>query len=434
MSLLVRIAAVGLALTGPASSQEQTRPEKIAERMSPYLLVFAGDEDGSQQDFIAVIDVRPGSPTAGRVVATRPVGTTASMPHHFEYELPGKELLLFANSHHHEETLLVDVGNPLKPQIVKRLRPPPPYRFTHDYKRLPNGNVLVGFLRSEGASPRAGDATLPGGHGGIAEYRSDGTLIRTASAAAANVSEPVRPYALIALLDRDRILTTSAAMMEESAANVVQIWRYSDFKLLHTIPVPPGRRADGSPVPTAARAPFAARAMADGSILINTYGCGLYRLTDVTSDRPRVANIFTFDASEPTNDSDYRGACAVPLLVDDTYWIMPIGRERRVVTLDLADPSKPREVSRLNMPHSFAPHWLARDPRSDRVVLGAHQGGQEGMFILRLEKKTGRLRFDSLIRSPSGRVGYIGLTDQKWPHGPTGPAWAHAGLFLADSK
>lgn len=419
-------AAATLAIAAPVASQEQAS----TGLESPHLLIFAGDQDEAHQDFIAVIDVRAGSPTAGRVLATRPIGTTASMPHHFEYELPEAGQLLFANSHHHEETLLLDVSAPLSPKIVKRLRPPAPYRFTHDYKRLPNGNVLVGFLRSDGPSPRVGDKTSPGGHGGIAEYKADGTLIRSASAAATNVAEPVRPYALIALLDKDRIVTTSAAMMEESAADVVQVWRYSDLKLLHTLAIPPGRGTDGSLIHTAAKAPFAARVISDGSVIINTYGCGLYRLTDITSDRPRVESIFTFEAAEPSGPRDYRGACAVPLLVNGKFWIMPVGREGRLITLDVTDPGAPREVARLEMPHKFAPHWLARDTRSDRVLLGAHEGGQDGMFILRLDRATGRLSFDASIRSPSGRVGFVDLTDQKWPHGASGPAWAHAGLFL----
>ena len=36
---------------------------------SPYLLAFAGDRDEKQSDFFAVIDVRAGSPSRGKVVA-----------------------------------------------------------------------------------------------------------------------------------------------------------------------------------------------------------------------------------------------------------------------------------------------------------------------------------------------------------------------------
>jgi hypothetical protein len=32
---------------------------------------------------------------------------------------------------------------------------------------------------------------------------------------------------------------------------------------------------------------------------------------------------------------------------------------------------------------TFNPQWLARDPRSNRLVLGAELGGEEGFFLLR---------------------------------------------------
>ena len=59
-------------------------------------------------DFIAVVDVREGSPAFGKVLTTQPVGMKGSMPHHFEYQLPPPGQLLFANGHHHEQLLLID--------------------------------------------------------------------------------------------------------------------------------------------------------------------------------------------------------------------------------------------------------------------------------------------------------------------------------------
>lgn len=422
LSLVLSLAAISLSSSASSFSSRSNRP-------SPFLLVFAGDTDEADEDFIATVDLRPGSPTSGKVIATTPIGTKASMPHHLEYQLPPPGRLLFANSHHHEETLLLDFRNPMKIAIGARLRSPPPLRFPHDYFRLSNGNVLAGFLRSDGPSPRSGDPTSPGGHGGIAEFSSAGRFIRFASAAA-NVPEPVRPYAIIALLDRDRIVTTSAAMMEKSAADVVQIWRYSDFKLLHTIPVPPGRNKDGSVAPTAAHAPFALRAMSDGSVLVSTYGCGLNLLTGITSKEPKISNIYTFDADEPKGPGEYRGACAVPLVLEEKYWLMPVGGRSTLITLDITNTAKPREISRLNLPRDFAPHWLARDPRSYRLVLGAHHGGQKGMFILRVDAASGRVQFDDTVHERDKPTGYVDLASQKWPHSKSGPGWAHAALFL----
>jgi hypothetical protein len=400
---------------------------------SPYLLIFAGDRDEADEDFFAVIDVRPGSSTVGKVVSTTPIGMRASMPHHMEYERPAPGEFIFANAHHHETTLLLDVSDPRKPMIERRFRPPAPLRFGHDFARLPNGNVMLGFLRSEGPSPKAGDDLLPGGHGGIAEYTSRGELIRSASAAVAGSSEPIRPYAIVPMLDIDRLVTTSAPMMEKHVADVVQIWRYSDLALLNTIAVPPARNAGGSAIEGAQRYPFGPRRMADGSILLNAYGCGFYRLSGVGASEPDLAHVYTIQVPEPSRPGGTRGACSIPVVIGH-HWIMPVGRAQTVVVLDISDPARPREVSRLDMPGDFNAHWAARDPASDRIVIGAELGGEQGLFILRFDASSGRLQLDPSIVSPAGKVGYIDLEKQEWPHGPSGPAWAHAALFLPGSR
>lgn len=412
-----------LALCGCAAPMAAT-----PESSSPYLLVFAGDGDGKDEDFLAVVDLRPDSGTTGKVLATTPIGLKQSMPHHMEYALPPRGEALFMNAHHHEQTLLVDASDPFAPKVLRRLSPPPPYRFTHDYWRLPNGNRLVGFLRSEGPSPKPGDTDVPGNHGGIAEYSAAGDLLRTASAAVAGYRDPIRPYAFAPLLDLDRLVTTGAMMMEKESADVVQIWRYSDFKLLHTLEVPPSVAADGTLEPRAAEVPFEPREMSDGSVLFNTYGCGLYRLTAIDSDKPQLAAVHLIDAPAP-KEGDTRGACGVPV-VDGRWWVMPVGRGHRVVTFDVSNPASPREVARLDTATDFNPHWSARDPRSDRIVIGAELGGEQGMLLLRLDPATGALRLDERVRSSSGRAGYIDLALEQWPHGRTGPAWGHAALFL----
>jgi hypothetical protein len=399
------------------------------QQASPYMIVFAGDRDEKDDDFFAVIDVRPGSPTIGRSVATLPIGMKASMPHHTEYAMPGRGQMLFANAHHHETTLLVDTSNPLQPRIAQTLRPPPPLRFGHDFVRLPNGNLLLGFLRSEGPSPVAAEKIVPGGHGGLAEYTSDGKLIRTASAAVPDLEQPVRVYAMVPMLDIDRLVTTRAPMMEDFSADVVQVWRYSDLKLLHTIAVPPGRRADGSPLPGAAKYPFGPKRMSDGSILMNAFGCGFYRLTGIASERPRLDHVHTIQTPEPPRPDASRGACSIPTLIGK-YWIMPVGRAHTVVVLDVSNPAVPREVSRLDTPADFNPHWSAKDPHANRIIVGAELGGEQGMYMLRFDEKIGRLSFDQDFGATTGRPGYVDLATQNWQHGASGEAWAHAALFM----
>ena len=405
-----------------------TTSSKNSPTPSPYLLLLAGDKDGKEEDFFAVVDVRHGSSTAGKVISTRPYGHRHSMPHHMEYSLPARGTHLFANAHHPEETMLVDFSNAPSIEVKKSIRvAPAPFRFPHDYARLPNGNVMVGFLRSEGASPVAGDTDLPGNHGGIAEYTSGGELLRSASAAVDGYAKPIRVYAILPMLDLDRVVTTSARMMEKSSANVIQIWRYSDLKLLKTIDVPPGKKPDGSPLDWAAELPFGPRRMPDGSILLNSYLCGFYRLTDVASDTPRLAHVYDIQGRDLVT-LHTRVGCSVPVLTGD-HWIMPVAWSQMVVVLDVSDPSSPKEVSRLSLP-DFDPHWAAKDPRSNRIALGAEMEKEKGIYVLLYDPAAGTLAVDRSVSTRPDRPGYIDLTQQEWPHGTSGEAWAHAALFL----
>jgi hypothetical protein len=278
-----------------ASQSRSVVPQTSAA--ARYLYVWAGDKDERESDFLAVVDVRSSSPTYGQVIATEPVGMTGTMPHHLEYQLPRPGQLLFANGHHHEQIFLFDPEQPDHPRLIRSIGPPPPYRYPHDMVRLPNGNVLVGYLRSEGPSPAAGDTTMPGGHGGLAELNGRGQVLRTESAADSTVPVPIRPDSFAALPRIDLLVGTSAPMMEDTSADVVQLWRLSNLKLLRSIQVPPAHLADGSLLPHGHRLPFEPRVMPDGSVLLNAYGCGLYRLTDLDTPTPQLRNVYTLSAS-----------------------------------------------------------------------------------------------------------------------------------------
>lgn len=401
-----------------------TSPTAAAEAPARYLYVWAGDKDEKDSDFMAVVDIRPTSSTYGQVVATEPVGMGGTLPHHTEYELPGPGRLLFANGHHHEKIFLFDTDSASRPRLVRTLPPVPPYRYPHDFLRLPNGNLLIGFLRSEGPSPTPGDTLVPGGHGGMAEVDGQGRVLRTASAAVAGLGAPVRVYAFAPRPDVDRLLTTSAPMMEDTTAHVVQVWRLSDLTLLHTLAVPPARLPDGTLIPRGHQLPFEPRVMPDGSVLLNAYGCGFYRVTGMDTAEPRITNVHTIDVRAV---GDSLGACGVPVVVG-RFWVMSVGRLSALVTLDVSDPARPVEVSRLQADAGFRPHWLARDPGSDRLIVGAENGGENRMLMAHLDASTGRICWDESLRADDGKLG-ISFRRERWPHGATGEAFGHAALF-----
>lgn len=404
---------------GPRQQLPEAPPASGPAR---YLYIWAGDHDLKESDFLAVVDVRQKSPTYGQVIATETVGMSGTLPHHLEYELPSRGRLLFANGHHHERIFLFDTEQAERPRLVRTLSTVPPFRYPHDFARLPNGNVLVGFLRSEGRSPAVGDTTSPGGHGGIAELDAGGRVLKSLSAADSSISVPIRPYAFAILPLVDRLLTTSAAMMEDTSADVVQAWRLSDLKLLRTLQVPVARLKNGEVLPKGHQLPFEPRLMPDGSVLFNAYGCGLYRVTKLDTADPEIRNVYTVDVP-----SERLGACGIPVVVSH-FWIMTVGRMSMLVTLNIQNPEHPVEVSRLLADTSFRPHWLAKDPGSDRLIVGAENGGENRMLMARVDTVTGRLFWDESFRSLEGSLG-ISFRRDKWPHGETGEAFGHAALF-----
>ncbi len=324
--------------------------------------------------------------------------------------------------------MLVDVGDAPAIRIARSIPTPLPLRFPHDYARLPDGKVLMGLLRSGDA--KADDPA--GGHGGIAEYTAAGDLLRSASAAVTGYAAPVRVYAILPMLDIDRIVTTSARMMEKHSANVIQVWRYSDFTLLKTIDVPAGRKQDGTPLDWAAELPFGPRRMRDGSVLLNSYMCGFYRLTGLASDAPRIAHVYDIHGRDPA-DPYTRVGCSVPVVVGN-HWIMPVAWSQMLVVLDVADPAAPRELSRLLLPQDFNAHWAAKDPGSNRIVVGAEMEKERGMYMLAYDPASGVLSIDASISARSARPGYIDLDQQAWPHGASGGARAHSALFLPAAR
>ncbi|MFN2383852.1 MAG: hypothetical protein ABR559_06255, partial [Gemmatimonadota bacterium] len=204
-----------------------------------YLFVWAGDGDRRDSDFLAVLDVAPGGPRYGRLVATVPVGDRATMPHHVEHTLTaGQEL--FANGFMGGRTYRFDLRDPEAPRLAGAFSERAGFTYPHSYARLPNGHVLAAF---QGRGPRNVDP------GGLVELDAEGTEVRSASAADPRRPDAlIRSYSLAVVPTLDRVVTTSYDMGEDMGfrggrrgrTKVVQIWRLSDLGLLATIDLPPG--------------------------------------------------------------------------------------------------------------------------------------------------------------------------------------------------
>jgi hypothetical protein len=170
---------------------------------SSYLFVWAGDAARQSTDFLAVIDANPSSPSYGRIVSSAPVGATATMPHHTEYEFP-QDNILFANGWVAGRTFIFNLSQPLKPRLVGQFQDRAGYSFPDSFVRLPNGHVL-GTFQSHG------DGFAPGG--GLVELDEKGSVVRSVSAVDPTVHKDlIWPYSLAVAPQLDRVVSSSTAM------------------------------------------------------------------------------------------------------------------------------------------------------------------------------------------------------------------------------
>jgi len=142
---------------------------KRLDRPEKYLYVFCVDADAKDNDFLAVVDVDPDSPTHGTITYTLDLGTKGNETHHWGYT--DDRTRIWAGGLLSSRIWLIDLAtDPAKPRIEKVLESVPGetgLSGPHTYYALP-GRMLVNFLG-------AADGGLPAG---MAEFTNDGKFIR----------------------------------------------------------------------------------------------------------------------------------------------------------------------------------------------------------------------------------------------------------------
>jgi hypothetical protein len=283
----------------------------------------------------------------------------------------------------------------------------------HSYLRLPNGHVLATFQHAHhGATEEPVGMT-----GGLVEIDDHGTVIRSASNAdPAFAGALLTPYSLVVLPELDRVVSTNSSMhIDEIFAGVTyQVWRISDLKLLKTayFDVGENRYAQISPEEP--------RLAPDGSIFVQTLGCGLERITGVNTDEPKSKLAYTFPGNW----------CGVPTIVGH-YLVQSAAATHGLIVLDIANAAKPVEVSRLKLSDTYQPHWTAWDTKTQRVVVTSSMtpgAPVERLYLLQLDPVTGALTLDNTFRDSDGKIGF-GFADRQWPHGWTGSGLPHGAVF-----
>lgn len=386
---------------GPADSMQSRVPSR-------YLYVWAGTGKGSVPgiDMMTVLDADPTRPGYGRVISALTVDTAGLRPHHSELRAPLSRSL-FVNDFEGNKSFLVDFSVPETPRLVGRVATVPSGRKVHSFLRLPNGNVL--------ATVQFGDSTIPGDPGGLAEFDGQGRLLRYRTSRDSTFpGARIRTYSLTLVPQLDRVVTTSSPMDDESTADVVQVWRASDLALLKTLAVP---QADDS----AHRYPFELVTLVDGTVLVNTYNCGFFRISDLAA-APKIVRVLALPLPQNVG-------CSVPVL-SGRFLVMPVAYAHRFATIDVSDPARPREVASLSTDTTFYPHWASPDPGSDRFVFTGQGDGQPVVIIAHFDRTTGRLAWDSTFKDPGATSPGVSYHKAVWPNGVHGMAMPHGAVFV----
>ncbi|HUR36368.1 MAG TPA: hypothetical protein VM009_01030 [Terriglobales bacterium] len=401
---LLSIALLSLVLTATAA------------RKSSYLFAWCGDVDKKGSDFLAVIDSDPDSQTYGKVLRTVTTGTTDSVPHHTEVEMPRSGFLM-ANGFEGGRTWIFDLRKPLRPRIAASFDAFDGYIHPHTFFRLPNGNVLATFQYHGGHDPKAAP-------GGLVEVNDRGKMVRSGSAAdPAAANELIRPYSVELLPQIDRLVSTNTAMHEaDGKSRTLQVWQLSNLKMLRTLVLPPGPRDREQFFPGEPRL------LADGKTLfIHTFSCGLYMMRGVESEQPSVKFIYGFDGT----------SCGVPLRVGN-FWIQTVEDTHNLIVLDISDPEQPREVSRVTFDNDQSPHWVALDPTGTRIVVNSGENVPDKtskdipdrrLYIVNFNPLTGAVRLDERFRDAGSDRPGVRTSRRSWPHGFKGNTYAHGTVF-----
>jgi selenium-binding protein 1 len=161
----------GLLLGPPAPAETCLSPfVKRLGRPEKILYLFCIDADAKDHDFLAVIDVQPGSKDYGKVTYQLDLGSSGNETHHFGFT--DDRTHIWGCSLFSSRVFLISVADdPARPKLVKVLDDVPGrtgLTGPHSPYALP-GRMLLSFLGGK-------DGGLPAG---LAEFNNDGSFIRS---------------------------------------------------------------------------------------------------------------------------------------------------------------------------------------------------------------------------------------------------------------
>jgi len=407
----------------------------------PYLVVWAGDADRQNSDFLAVLDANPTSASYGKVLRTYPVRSRGNEPNLLN-AMPRADRLVFATALLTNRTFVFDLRQPLAGRLLHVDEPDPRRRFwaPQEPVSLPNGHVVVAC--SDPARYRGDPREVVTAAGGLLELTPEGRPVHEASAADPTARGLLfAPGGAALVATGGRVVTASTAHGyaattegERMPGISVQIWRLQDLALVKTIGLEAGPRGEENLAPLTVEVmrqkPF---------VYVNTEGGGVYASDSLQTDVPSFRLVYDFGVGVQGG-----GAALTP---DDRYYVVALAGRNRVASLDLADPWKPRPISSVRFDRDpmdssrsrrGGPNTLAMSADGTRIAVsdytvdvpGFFQDGDHRVYMMRLDPTTGRLRIDgAFVDELTGEVG-VDFNRTRWPHGETGSARPKGLLFV----
>jgi hypothetical protein len=153
-------------------------------------------------------------------------------------------------------------------------------------------------------------------------------------------------------------------------------------------------------------------------VFVQTYSCGLEHVTGIATNTPKAALVYRFPG----------GACGVPTIVGH-YLVEGIPAIHGIIALDITDPDKPVEASRISFPGNYLAHWTGWDAATSRIVVTSNVDGIHRVYLVRFDQETGKLAVDESFRDSEDHQPGFSFDSRKWPQGWTGSATPHGAVF-----
>ena len=429
--------ALGLALL--AGCARGTREDRLAE---PYLLVWAGDADRKDPDFLAVIDASPRSSTYGKVLKTYPVKPGGNEPFGLSAtQRPDRRV--FATGLLSNAVFVFDLRNPLDGRLIATLGgQESQLAAPHDVVNLANGHVVVAC--PDRVRYRGEPKELLRTPGGLRELDANGKVLREVSDIDPRQRGIIQASTGAAVDGSGTLLATTSRGHGLASTNrgtfipgiAVQTWHLPDLALVRTTLLETGPRGDENLGPLA----VTFRRDRAHAFVATHEGGALYASDSMSAPEPVFRRVFDFGVGAlPT------GAALTP---DDRWYVQALPGKQRLVLLDARDLFHPtmayglrfdRDPADESRERKGGPSGLTMSADGNRVAVadytmdvpGYQLDGDHRVYMVRLDREPQpRLRFDAAFKDEhTGEIG-VDFDRKHWPHGDTGPARPHGMLFV----